>query len=294
MVHLLREATIPNPLPAAVLIPAGERLNQSHQSSNHPKTMQTNKRKHLRQTILTQHPPEIYKELLQMCGSKSNKKESNTLRVVTLNSNGFSDENEYTLMTESMQEHQSDITAYQEVNLDLNRQDLHQKLIQSTKHLDRNLTYSYFTYPTQVKEKDKAYKLGSTLLQVTGKLTSRLSKQLKKKHNWDTGWGRDPIGRWCWITLEGKLNKKLTIINAYRVGKKSLATARTTTIWFQEYEEYMKQGKKNINPRKFMTDDLADFVIYLREKGNSIILLIDVNESYWHDKSDLFEFCCVT
>ena len=129
---------------------------------------------------------------------------------------------------------------------------------------------------------------------MTGKWTSRLAKQLENKHNWATGRGRYPIGRWCWAILEGKLGKKLTIINAYQVGKKSLATAGTTTIWFQEYEEYMKQGENNINPRKLMTDDLADFIIYLKEKGHSIILLIDANESYWQDKSDLFKFCCMT
>ena len=83
MVHLPREATIPNPSTAAVLTKDGEQLHESIHKPTKPKKKQYNKKKkRLRQTRLTQHSPEINQELLQMWGSKSTKKESNTLRVV--------------------------------------------------------------------------------------------------------------------------------------------------------------------------------------------------------------------
>ena len=94
--------------------------------------------------------------------------------------------------------------------------------------------------------------------------------------------------------MKGKKDKKLTIISAYRVGKNTLSSAGTQTIWMQEYEEYMKLNIKNINPRQQILDDLSDFITYKKQQGHSVILLIDANESYWTETTPLVNMCCQT
>lgn len=92
----------------------------------------------------------------------------------------------------------------------------------------------------------------------------------------------------------GGKGKKVTIICAYRVGKKTLSSAGMSTIWTQEYQEYMKLNLKQINPQQQILDDLGDFITYKRQNGHSIILLIDANESYWKISSPLVNMCSQT
>lgn len=104
-----------------------------------------------------------------------------------------------------------------------------------------------------------------------------------------SGKGKDKKGRWSWVTLHGRSQKKLTIVSAYRVCKNSLAGEGGGSVWMQEYNEFLKEGIQNPDPRSQVLLDLKESILTWKEAGHSVILLIDANESLYDTPNNKFK-----
>ena len=88
------------------------------------------------------------------------------------------------------------------------------------------------------------------------------------------------MGRWASVTMQGRKEKKLTIITAYRVCAQNEQHAGEQTAYMQQYGLMRAQGTKNPNPREQMVADLQKEIIERRDKNEEIILVIDANEPW--------------
>ena len=81
----------------------------------------------------------------------------------------------------------------------------------------------------------------------------------------------------------------MTIVSAYRVCKNSLAGAGEGSVWMQEYNEYLKDGTIDPDPRSQVLVDLKESILTWKEAGHSVILLIDANESLYDKLENQFK-----
>ena len=88
------------------------------------------------------------------------------------------------------------------------------------------------------------------------------------------------MGRWSYITLNGRNKKKLTIISAYRAGKTRIQESGPSTAFTQQWDFMEERGDESINVRKQMTKDLTQFIKNLTMKRHEVILCIDANEEF--------------
>lgn len=103
------------------------------------------------------------------------------------------------------------------------------------------------------------------------------------------GKGQDNKGQWSWVTLHGQTNKKITIVLAYQVCRNTLAGAGEGSVYMQEYNEYLKEGIMNPDPRGQMLIDLQEIILTWKEAGHSVIFLMDSNESLYDSASNQFK-----
>jgi len=70
----------------------------------------------------------------------------------------------------------------------------------------------------------------------------------------ESGEDSNGLGRWSWITLEGK-NTNLYVATAYRVQQENLEGTKTS--FAQQKKLLRKKGVENPNPRKQWLTDLS-------------------------------------
>jgi hypothetical protein len=101
--------------------------------------------------------------------------------------------------------------------------------------------------------------------------------------------GQDPhgLGRWSYVTLQGKMSSKVTIITAYRVSQKTSLSAGPKTAYMQQYRaiqtELLLQHKVGItpNPNRQLILDLQAWICNLQKDNHQIILNLDNNEDLY-------------
>eukprot|EP00957_Ditylum_brightwellii_P043769 3319269-Ditylum_brightwellii.AAC.1 len=91
--------------------------------------------------------------------------------------------------------------------------------------------------------------------------------------------GRDKLGRWSYITIKGKKNRKVTVISAYRVCDNSIATAGPTTCWKQQWHQLRKRGYQDPNPCCIFLKDFQTFLDQHIYNDEELINGIDANET---------------
>ena len=248
-----------------------ETTTNSNDNNNKP-TKRSRQKQRTRQTKLFRDYPAAPatgtqpNPLFTSWGDLPNKKDQSHMRIVGNNIQGIpspEDIEDVTIGTNSIL---SDIDCYQEVNLDLNKGELMRRLRRGLQHQgrDKGSTCAFSTSP---RSTESEHKMGGTLIHVRQKWTSQVTKS------------PDSLGRWSTVTITGRQNTKLTIISAYRVNHNTLGSAGMDTVWMQEYEELLKRGESNPNPRLQFLDDLSDEVRNLQQKGHHIILQMDANDT---------------
>ena len=90
--------------------------------------------------------------------------------------------------------------------------------------------------------------------------------------------GNDEGGRWSWFEINGKNNRVLCIISAYRVCKQSTDTSGDNTAWRLQERYLISKGILNPDPRQQMLKELQNFIQTKQEKKRDIFLLMDANE----------------
>ena len=124
-----------------------------------------------------------------------------------------------------------------------------------------------------------AYQPGGTTTLVVNKWVSHIC-----------GSGQDALGRWSYITLKGKQERKVTIISAYRVCENSLDQAGPTTCWKQQWRQLRKKGYSCPDPRKRFLSDFKTFLETRMANDEELIIGIDANDTD-HTTTDFGRFC---
>ncbi len=109
-------------------------------------------------------------------------------------------------------------------------------------------------------------------------LTDRWVSRLKDK-------GMDPygLGRWSYMILNGRGNKSIAIITAYRPCSDTPSSAGNKTVYMQQFRTLLTYNNsiKSLatpNPHRQFTLDLQAWISKLQSSGHSIILCLDSNE----------------
>lgn len=101
----------------------------------------------------------------------------------------------------------------------------------------------------------------------------------------------ESLGRWTETTINGKGNRKVTIITAYNVcpQSESEVSEKKYTAWTQQWHILKRKhpGRPDLNPRKQMLQDLSERIKTIKNSGHEVIILIDANDSLQQLNSDL-------
>jgi len=95
------------------------------------------------------------------------------------------------------------------------------------------------------------------------------------------------LGRWSYITLQGKQDFKLTIITAYRVSQKSSASVGGKTAYMQQFRALQSiqnqtgSPGRTIEPNRQFILDLQAWIQFLQSQGHHIILNLDNNDDLY-------------
>jgi hypothetical protein len=98
-----------------------------------------------------------------------------------------------------------------------------------------------------------------------------------------TGRDKTGCGRWSYITFNGKDNKQITVINAYRVCAQTEA-GDTTTSKQQQCIQYTDNELRPFiaDPHKKTLIDLKYFVQEQQQEGEDALLFLDANQHDQH------------
>ena len=91
----------------------------------------------------------------------------------------------------------------------------------------------------------------------------------------------DHMGRWTYITLQGKRNKKTTFVTCYQCVSQDIRYVGPKTVYAQQYS-LLGQTKTHTNtcPRFHFKQDLRRLLQDLTTDDHSIILSGDFNRSF--------------
>ncbi len=135
----------------------------------------------------------------------------------------------------------------------------------------KTMTFQASQHPEHFHQQSQR---GGTLQVLTEQWVSRLQTK-----------GIDPygLGRWSYMTLGGKGNKKVVIISAYRVCNTTLNSSGDCTAYMQQFRSILAYNNDhNIsstpNPHRQFVIDLQAWIEMLQSEGASIILALDANE----------------
>ena len=196
---------------------------------------------------------------------ETNKK--GTIRIYGQNVNGVSsyeDYSEWQLILETLHKQQVDIACLTEVNLDVTKPEVRYNLTEKAKRLDRssNLIMAGSNTTTH----DCVAKRGGLLTWTRGNWSGRIIKK-----------GKDSIGRWTYITMAGKNNRKITIYTIYRVCEQKHSSG-DCTIYMQQQNDLKIAQRKICDPREALLLDLTVQIQKNQNLGHDIIVIGDVNE----------------
>ncbi len=156
------------------------------------------------------------------------------------------------------------IFAAQETNINWNPTTINTIYTQGK----QQASHLFLQTSTSTETSDNWHKPGGTLLVALGKWTSRITTR-----------GNDPIlGRWSFMELVGKHNKRLIVISAYRVCNQQFDAASNTTS-SQQTRLLQSQGIQNPHPRTIFLNDLISQINEWRRDNKEVILCMDANES---------------
>ena len=189
------------------------------------------------------------------------------MRIFHINLNGVTYHNEYLeweMTIAFLMDMQVDMFGLTEINLDLNNGIVKDNFIQAAKHFDPYLRLS--SSSSLQKVGDSPFKMGGTVTGTNGSWSGRINRQ-----------GTDRLGRWTYTALQAKYGQEVVIITTYLPGKPSSAGGGTT-IYKQMEADLLKAKGKLLDPRKNLLEDLYEYIDKEQKKGNTILLLGDMND----------------
>ena len=191
---------------------------------------------------------------------------SSSFQVAQLNVNGFSfakDNFKIDLYLQGLMALQVDISAIQEINLNLTLPRVKEALLKAMKRFDQRASLQMAIL--HHKESSNVYQPGGNAIWGSGFYTGRIVRK-----------GQDKYGRWAYTVLTGKGDQEVMIISAYNTCKN--APDDGGTIAGQLLRQMHRDGeKKRFNLRQAFFNDLQEVLNKEQEKGTEIVLAMDAN-----------------
>ena len=91
-----------------------------------------------------------------------------------------------------------------------------------------------------------------------------LTRDKSTAHTIQKGVDRRKLGRWTWLTLRGKTDKRTTVINTYR--------ATNTQKTAMNQLGMLRKVHPTREPEDFWDDDLSELIIDKKELGEVIVI----------------------
>ena len=204
--------------------------------------------------------------------------ENKTIRIFGHNTNGISYKNNYLewmLTLQQLEEYQVDVACLVETNLDTNKPSVRRDLKEKMRNFDKFAKLT--TSSSKESHTETAFKPGGTCVMARGNWAGRV-----------TAMGQDELGRWSFITMEGRQGKKVTFIAFYRVCKKNSENGKTT-IRIQQERDLFNARKSQKDPREVILVDLENEIRKKQNEGHEIIIFGDINDEV-RDSTRVKEF----
>jgi hypothetical protein len=125
---------------------------------------------------------------------------------------------------------------------------------------------------------DTDYQPGGTACVAMGKWTGRVTTRITDSSG---------LGRWSGFRLQGKNQKSLIVISAYRPTPSNDPSDRTCHS--QQWRILRARQNSNPNPRKTFITDLTTQINKWRDENSEIIIGIDANESVTEKNSQIYQ-----
>ena len=126
-------------------------------------------------------------------------------------------------------------------------------------------------YPSRPAEYDVKYQQGGCFLTINGDCAGRHQKS-----------GSDPLGRYCWMKINGCRDEGFVIYSAYRVCQENYDNPGPLTAHQGEYELLRARGIVKPNPRQQILDDLLEDMEEKFRQGYRPIVMMDSNGDPYH------------
>ena len=93
--------------------------------------------------------------------------------------------------------------------------------------------------------------------------------------------GEDPwgLGRWSYLLLSGKKNRRVLSVNGYRVCKATAASSGEKTAYKQQYNILRGRQTGTVDPRRQCVLDMQVWLVYFIAQGIEVIFYLDGNEN---------------
>jgi exonuclease III len=191
-------------------------------------------------------------------------------RILFINVNGLNHKNNYAKLFEIGEEAvYNDIDIVCMVETKQNWQNKHAR--RSCECISkRYFNQAKFITSSAVTPDDGLYLPGGTATIVGDPFNSRICKETSD----------DALGRWTAITLKGKQERKITIINAYQVNKDSVQSTDDRSTWKQQYNALRLTGVDNPDPCQTFWSDLEKYIKTLTNDKQEVLLMLDANDPH--------------
>ena len=250
--------------------------NSKKDTTRNPKLIANNRPGRTTHRKSTDNNPDLH------YGDSVHTKQANHLRIFFQNTKGLTyskPPTDFEYYFSNLHDIKVDIAGMAETNIAWQHHYIRSELSTCVRklHGSTRLSYGYPNTEIDPMEGKDTYHAGGSVTAVLGPCSSMT-------------FGPDLVdptglGRWSGCTIRGKHNKMVSIITAYRVCATTVNAAPRGSTFTREYDYLRSIGCINPNPRRHILDSLRAQIHTLRQKGHSILLMMDANTELQQDRA---------
>ncbi len=198
-----------------------------------------------------------------------NPKPLNTFRVISRNVNTLSTKHGYLQWKAASQASttsEADAISFQETNILWTK--IHRRRISQIFRIPTDHTILATTSSSDLT--NKSDQRGGTFQALVGPWVSRAVA---------TGHDESGLGRWSYLELQGKEDKRYIILSGYRVCENQQVDMGSNNTYNQQYRLLHQKGHRNPDPRKQFVDDLIQAINKWRNQQKAVLICIDANDN---------------
>jgi endonuclease/exonuclease/phosphatase family metal-dependent hydrolase len=202
------------------------------------------------------------------------KKPPHSMRLICQNPYGLDASTNYRkmdLFARNMAAYQVDIGCLPETNADWKQPDV---LQQCHSALRKHLKHHRLITSCSDAVARHSYLSGGTATIAANNWTGRIASSGTDSHG---------LGRWSYVRVKGKNERRLLVITVYQVCKGSIGTAGDTTNFSHQWHILRARGDEHPNPRAQFSSDLSDLLLSFPD--DHILIAGDIN-SWLGDAND--------